>query len=61
MVSTQAEAIKNQRADPSKVFTVYDSASKTNYTGAPSIDGTLFYPDNPQIFGVEAGKPVQPK
>ena len=55
---TQAEAIKNQRADPSKVFTVYDSASKTNYTGAPSIDGTLFYPDNPQIFGVEAGKPV---
>ena len=30
---TQAEAIKNQRADPSKVFTVYDSASKTNYTG----------------------------
>ena len=55
---TQAEAIKNQRADPSKVFTVYDSASKTNYTGAPSIDGTLFYPDNPQIFGVEAGQPV---
>lgn len=54
----QAEAIKNQRADPSKVFTVYDSASKTNYTGAPSIDGTLFYPDNPQIFGVEAGQPV---
>ncbi len=55
---TQAEAIKNQRSDPSKVFTVYDSASKTNYTGAPSIDGTLFYPDNPQIFGVEAGQPV---
>ena len=40
----QAEAIKNQRADPSKVFTVYDSASKTNYTGAPSVRWYIVLP-----------------
>lgn len=54
----QAKLIVDKRVDPTKVFTVYDSQTKANLTGSTSKDGTLFYPDNPQAFGVEAGTPV---
>jgi hypothetical protein len=54
----QAKLILDKRVDPTKVFTVYDSQTKTNLTGSTSKDGTLFYPDNPSVFGIEAGSPV---
>ena len=54
----QAKLILDKRVDPTKVFTVYDSKTKTNLTGSTSKDGTLFYPDNSSVFGVEAGAPI---
>jgi hypothetical protein len=55
---TQAKLILDKRVDPTKVFTVYDSQTKTNLTGSTSKDGTLFYPDNPSVFGAEEGAPI---